>query len=591
MQDLILPIGILGALGALVVPIPAWGIDLLVLVNILVGLILLSSVFCSRDALSLSVLPTSLLLATLLRLSVNISTTRTILSEGKGGQIIEYFGSVALGGSVLIGIIVFAIISVVQCVVVAKGSERVAEVSARFALDAMPGRQMSIDADVRAGIIDGETARRKRAELQSESRLFGALDGAMKFIKGDAIATLVIAVINFIGGLVSGMVVHGMTGQRALEKFSLLTVGDGLASQASALMCSIAAGIMVTKVEQEGESLSTRVLKQLFGSREVRLLVAGAFLILTVLPGTPTILCGIVGVLFLSSSLPVFLWSKKSFDNGELNKDNVKLRPLPLFVWKVNRNAEGVKEIRVEEELEKMRWRIFECSGVLISPIYLQDYQGSVMILRDTPIGEATTISEVEQLIINVLPETVDDITTRRLIDYYDRELPELITSIVPSLLSITQITAILRALVEEQVSIRRMDIILQALAEHVPTIGTGRALLEEVRVALRRTISNSLLDRYHTAIEVADPIDLHLRKAEVEGVFPDANIAIQFSKFLEETRRSDSIVICSRGARAMVRHIVELTRQNIPVIAREELVGIPLRTVAVFKEEVLCGI
>src|SRR5262245_9508972 len=219
----------------MIVPLPTFVLDLLISLNITISVILLMVAIYVSDALRIAAFPTILLITTLFRLGLNVSATRLILLQADAGEVIRSFGEFVVRGNFVVGAIVFLILTLIQFIVISKGSERVAEVAARFTLDAMPGKQMAIDADLRAGNLDQEEARRRRGALQRESQLYGSMDGAMKFVKGDAIAGILITVINIVGGLIIGIVQHDMSAGDALKVYSLLTIGDGLVSQIPAL--------------------------------------------------------------------------------------------------------------------------------------------------------------------------------------------------------------------------------------------------------------------------------------------------------------------------------------------------------------------
>ncbi|MSP15275.1 MAG: EscV/YscV/HrcV family type III secretion system export apparatus protein, partial [Myxococcales bacterium] len=237
----------------MIVPLPTLLIDLLIALNLTIAVVLLMVAIYVPDALRITTFPTLLLLTTLFRLALNVSSTRLILLQADAGDIIRSFGEFVVRGNFVVGAIIFLVLTLIQYIVISKGSERVAEVAARFTLDAMPGRQLAIDADLRAGHLDQEEARRRRSALQRESQLFGSMDGAMKFVKGDAIAGIVIVVITIVGGLIVGVVQRGLSLGEALEVYSLLTIGDGLVSQIPALIISTAAGLIVTRVASEEE--------------------------------------------------------------------------------------------------------------------------------------------------------------------------------------------------------------------------------------------------------------------------------------------------------------------------------------------------
>lgn len=284
--DILAGFGILGIVLMIIIPLPPFVLDILLSVNIAFSVLVLLLTLFSTNILQLSMFPTILLVSTLFRLGLNISSTRLILGQGYAGNVIESFGSFVVGGNYVVGVIIFLIIMIVQFVVITNGSGRVSEVSARFTLDAMPGKQMSIDADLGAGIIDEKTARKKRAELQQEVDFYGAMDGASKFVKGDAIAGIIITMINVLGGIIIGVVIMKMSFMEAIQNFVRLTIGDGLVSQISALLISVSAGILVTK--SSSEKNFGNLLGQQLTSVPVTIGMTGAvLLVLGFLPGLP----------------------------------------------------------------------------------------------------------------------------------------------------------------------------------------------------------------------------------------------------------------------------------------------------------------
>ena len=288
---------LLAAIIFLIVPIPSFLLDGLLAINISVALIILLNALFSPEALSLSSFPTLLLFTTIFRISLNVSSTRLILSKGNAGTVVETFGSFVGGGDMVIGIIVFVILLLVQFLVINKGSERVSEVTARFTLDAMPGKQMAIDADLNTGAITDEEAKVRRQKIQDESAFFGAMDGATKYVKGDATAGLVITIINIVGGLCMGILRQGMDFSTALDTYVNLTIGDGLVSQIPSLMISLATGVLVTKVSKEAD-IGDILVKQLFSIPKV-LYMVGVVLILLGLTPLPFFIFATYGVVFI----------------------------------------------------------------------------------------------------------------------------------------------------------------------------------------------------------------------------------------------------------------------------------------------------
>ena len=302
-SDIGLALGVVALLSVLVLPLPTVLLDMGLALSVTASvLVLMVALFLSRP-LDFTSFPTLLLLTTLLRLSLNVATTRLILSHGNegptaAGHVVAAFGGFLMGGDVVIGLIIFSILLVVNFMVITKGSGRIAEVAARFSLDAMPGKQMAIDADLSAGLIDEATARRRRKELEEESGFYGAMDGAAKFVRGDAIAALLITVINIIGGLAIGVIRHGMPFAEAAATFTTLTAGDGLVSQIPSLLVSTAAGIVVTKGGMEG-SADVALMRQLGGNPKPLAMAAGAAAVLGLMPGLPMLpfmaLAGLAG--------------------------------------------------------------------------------------------------------------------------------------------------------------------------------------------------------------------------------------------------------------------------------------------------------
>ncbi len=288
-SDLAIVLLLIGVLCLIVIPVPPWMLNYFIALNLAIAIaILVISVYIS-SAVELSIFPSLLLITTLYRLGLNIATTRQILLQADAGDIIASFGGFVVGGNFVVGGIIFLIITLVQFIVIVKGSERVAEVAARFTLDAMPGKQMSIDADLRAGIIDSDQAREKRLMIQKESQLYGAMDGAMKFVKGDAIAGLVITLINIVGGLIIGVSMRGMETMQAVQTYSLLSIGDGLVSQIPALMISVTAGIVTTRVSSDkaNTNLGADISGQILQQPKALLIAAGIIMAMGLIPGFP----------------------------------------------------------------------------------------------------------------------------------------------------------------------------------------------------------------------------------------------------------------------------------------------------------------
>lgn len=304
--DLALVLLVVGVLTILFTPIPSGLLDFLILANFSFALLILLLTFYIGRPVEFSTFPSMLLIATLFRLSLNVAATRLILSEADAGKVISSIGSYVVGGNYVIGLIVFLILVVVQYVVVTNGAQRVSEVAARFTLDSMPGQQMSIDADLNMGFIDQEEAKKRRKNLEKETTFYGAMDGASKFVKGDAIAGIVILLINIVGGLVIGVMQMGMRWDEALQTFTLLTIGDGIVTQVPALVIAVGTGIIVTRSASDG-NLGVEALRQIVSVPKAMFVVIAALLVLLFLPGIPS-----MPLLLIIATLGVVVWIVRS---------------------------------------------------------------------------------------------------------------------------------------------------------------------------------------------------------------------------------------------------------------------------------------
>ncbi|MCA9508308.1 MAG: type III secretion system export apparatus subunit SctV [Myxococcales bacterium] len=346
--DVFLAFTVILMVALLILPIPTFLIDIFISANISASLIILLLSIYIPSSLKLSSFPTILLIATLFRLGLNVATSRLILLNADAGEMVFAFGNSVVGGNLVVGIVIFLILMLINMLVVAKGSERVAEVAARFTLDAMPGKQMSIDADLRAGIIDMDQARQKREDLSRESQLFGAMDGAMKFVKGDVIAGIIIFCINIIAGIIIGKLEHGMELDEALATFAILSVGDGLVSIIPSLLMSVCAGLIVTRVDSDtsGHNLASNLASQLF-SHPKAFLLAGIFIaFLALLPGLPPIPFIILALLVFSVAYTTYRHNNTKQDTSGRNaifEDEQNFENLPQ-----HEKSSGVLPICIE---------------------------------------------------------------------------------------------------------------------------------------------------------------------------------------------------------------------------------------------------
>ncbi len=314
-------IGVLGALilivAMLIIPLPPWMLSFLIVINITLGLIVLLTAMSMKEALDFSIFPSVILLLTLFRLGLSVSTTRAILANGDAGSVVETFGDFVVGGNILVGLVVFLILVLIQFIVITKGAERVAEVAARFTLDAMPGKQMSIDADLNAGIISEKEARERREKVAGEADFYGAMDGATKFVKGDAIASMVMVIINLLFGIIIGVVQMGLPFAEAATHFSKLTVGDGIVSQIPALLISTATGIVVTRASSKG-SLGQDITGQLFAQAKLLYVAGGTIVLLGLFTPIPNWVTLPIGLSLIAGAY--MMERKKPEDEEELQE-------------------------------------------------------------------------------------------------------------------------------------------------------------------------------------------------------------------------------------------------------------------------------
>lgn len=415
----------------MIIPMPTPLVDTLIGINMALSFLMLMMSMYVRTALDFSVFPTMLLFTTLFRVGLNITTTRLILLQADAGEIIFTFGDFALGGNFVVGAVVFLILTIVQFLVIAKGAERVAEVGARFTLDAMPGKQMSIDADMRAGVIDMEEAQKRRERVSLESQMYGAMDGAMKFVKGDSIAGMIIAVVNIVGGTIIGITQNGMTGSEALHTYGILTIGDGLVSQIPSLLVSISAGILITRTGDSDDNVGTQVGQQFFAQPQAILMAGGLIFLFSLIPGFPkpqlmslaALLC-LFGYILkrlserskqadpreeLEKNLaPAVKKAKKKARSSE-NVDNFS-PTVPIILDISNELGQELNYDSLNEELIDLRQALYFDLGVPFPGIHIRPHAGLsgisyILNLNEIPMSQG----ELERGMI-LVRDTVDNL-------------------------------------------------------------------------------------------------------------------------------------------------------------------------------------
>ena len=506
--DLALALLVIAVIALMVVPLPTPLIDLLIALNLGFGVLLLSAALYMRDALQFAAFPTLLLLGTLYRLSLNVASTRLILLQADAGRVIEAFGSFVVRGDYRVGALVFAMLTLIQFIVIARGAERVAEVSARFSLDALPGKQLAIDAELRAGTLQPEEARTLRRRLERESQLYGALDGALKFVKGDAIAGIVITLVNFIGGVSIGVFARELPLADSLQTYGLLTIGDGLVTQLPALLSATAAGLVVTRVApaQQTDSLASEIGRTLID--EPRALAIGATVLLGLalvpaLPSWPFL------AIAAACAAGWFYSGKRALSAERAEPPDAGMLALELGrTLHARLEQDGVSTHALESALAATQKRVALTLGLTLPRIAAQlnltlPANGFRLVLRELPTA-TITVSEPDapdQAIASALDELVrrraaeclelDDV--QRMVDQLRRERPALVRLTIPEPVTITRLAQVLRLLVSEGVSVRWLSEIVEAIAPHASEHTQAHTLAEHARKALAQRISHAL--------------------------------------------------------------------------------------------------
>lgn len=350
-NDIVLAVGLVTIIAMMVLPIPPHILDILLTLNISFSIIILLACLYTKEPLDYSTFPTILLIATLFRLGLNVSTTRLILLYGEAGNVVNSFGQFVIGGNYVVGFVIFSILVIINFMVITGGATRVAEVAARFTLDSMPGKQLSIDADLNSGLINEEDAKRRRRKIEREMNFYGTMDGASKFVKGDATAGIVILVINIIGGFVIGMVQLKMSAMTAITTYTVLTVGDGLVSQIPALLISTATGLIVSRASGQDNSLSEDIRLEMFNDPRVLGVVSGLLCFMGIIPGMPTIPFISIGMIAGTMSYKKYLQNKKNIAD-ELKQKEESAKQEKVGKRKKKATRESVLELLAVEMIE-----------------------------------------------------------------------------------------------------------------------------------------------------------------------------------------------------------------------------------------------
>ncbi len=605
--DLALAGLVVAIVGMMIVPLPAPLLDLLISVNIAAAVTLLLVAVYVSDALKIATFPALLLLTTLFRLALEVSATRLILLRADGGAVIRAFGNFVVAGNLVVGAVIFLILTVIQFVVISKGSERVAEVAARFALDAMPGKQMSIDAELRAGHIDQAEARRRRATLARESQLFGSMDGAMKFVKGDAVAGIVVLAVNIVGGLVIGVFQRGLDLPAAARAYTVLTIGEGLVAQIPALIISTSAGMIVTRVASDDEDsgasghLGRDIGMQVLAHPRAIAIAAGLLAVLAVVPGLPAppflaLAAALGGVAWRLMRRPAAPVAVASADPAPAPMDPV-LTPIAIEV-----SAELARHLAdfSRDVVPRLRERLFAELGLPLPEVRLRAGASGaaggrfVIRLNEVPLargdieradwaGAAARLGdEVLALMRRHGHELFGLEEAQGLLDALERTHPALVREVVPKLVSPVLFTDIARRLVEEGISLRNLRDVLGALAEWAPHERDPVVLTEHVRAALRRSITHRHAgDGATLSAYLLDPVIEDAVRDAIHKTATGSYLALepQLSQdILAAVGRAvgpgaaRAVVLTNPQIRRYVRRLIETEHPDLPVLSFQEL-------------------
>ncbi|MFM0610006.1 type III secretion system export apparatus subunit SctV [Paraburkholderia sediminicola] len=552
-HDIVLSCVLMVAIGMLILPLPTIAMDFFIAINLTFAIVLITTILYIREPLELSAFPSLLLITTLFRLGLTVSTSRLILLQHDAGQIVYAFGDFVVGGNLTVGILIFAIVTIVQFIVITKGAERVAEVGARFSLDGMPGKQMSIDNDLRSNLIDAVEAQRRRVMVQKESQLFGAMDGAMKFVKGDAIASIVVIFVNLIAGVIIGVFQENMPLDVALRTYALLSVGDGLVAQIPAIIISVASGLIVTRIPgEQRHNLADDLVAQLRERPTALYISCGVVALCGILPGFPLVIFFV-----LSAMLGGIGWSARrkgrrsieeagGTDAGSEGAGNIKTVVYPLSLRLASRSAHidkltvlidnlraekfmelglALKEIRFETDPSlkdgTVKFMVYDevvCTVAMQEDLHLlvSPWPEDISVIRTERLAFGDTIywvdasvakalasigvitAEAEQRIVYLVSLLIDRFAqefvgiqeTYYLINSLEGSFPEVVKELQRQV-PMPKISEVLQRLVREKVSVRNLRAVFEALIEWAPREKDVIMLSEYVRLALRRVIVN----------------------------------------------------------------------------------------------------
>jgi type III secretion protein V len=653
--ELVLVVLMAVVIAMLIIPMPTLLVDLLIGLNMAVAIVIFLSSFYVERILGFSTFPSVLLFTTLMRLALSVSTSRLILLDADAGHIISAFGDFVVGDNLVVGAVIFAIITLVQFIVITKGSERIGEVVARFSLDGMPGKQMSIDADLRAEAITSEEAQRRRRDVERESQLYGSYDGAMKFVKGDAIAGIVIVFVNLFGGIAVGMLQHGMAFSQALNTFTLLTIGDGLVAQIPALLICISAGFIVTRVSGESNNLGANIVGELFNSNIVLAIGAVLVFLLGLLPGFPLpvfagLALGLAAMLFWrvrkakqatgSGAEPRSGTAGTPAVAGDNSAARLTSETLPLILLMPPPLHASALANQWEEQL---RHDAFINTGMQLAPLVLrghapvQEHEVKVLI-NEIPAAGAQVVSghvrvfgrqdelgalnlglvlpheghtarwvpaashadvlalgcetssdydELRRLLHGAVLRNIGELfgiqEAKHVLDALEKRFPELVKETYRHM-PIQRVAEVLQRLLREGVSIRNMKVVLETLAQWGQREKDVILLVEHVRGALARYISdhfarNGRIPAILVSTPVEDQIRAGIRQSQGASYLnlepaEASELMDRFALHVGEVaaHRPDVVLMVAPDIRRFVKRFIETRLPSTPVLSFAEI-------------------
>jgi type III secretion protein V len=608
--DVILVSVIIAVVMLIIMPMPPLALDILIAINMTIGILLLLSAIYVTKPLDFSTFPTVLLLTTLFRLAISISTTRMILSEMDGGSIVQQFGEMVAGGNLVVGLVVFLIITIVQFIVISKGAERVAEVAARFSLDAMPGKQLSIDSDLRSGILTKDEAKEKRRTLELESKLHGSLDGAMKFVKGDAIASIIIVLVNLLGGLAVGMMYHKLSVGEAAATYSVLTIGDGLVAQVPALFSAMAAGLLVTRTtdEDRDRDLGPAIARQISGKPHVLMIAGGLAILLGLIPGFPTLVFFTLAAILLIAGVvnhPTsggwlrmktgFAVADTTLIVGETTIAAQALPALDAIRLTVGLPATSPEFVALTKRVRDGVTALQDRSGVAIPAVRIVSddsgmtpANGWALLAHDAPVGSGIIDSDdfaerlgtyVEHLLgrnlglFLGLQEVTDQLNT------LGETHPEVVKEAVRAVPT-GRIAETLRLLVDESVPLRNFRDAIEAIGDIGQYEREAIPMAERARVAMRRHLIAPICQNGRLRVLMVGSALEEIIRHTLTSVDGQMRLAINphqmralISLLSEEVEASGArAILTAQDLRRPLRLLIAADLFDVPVISFNEL-------------------